>query len=113
MPLSKVDFERMVLSEGRPVNLLRRGTPDVVVSNILAKVRRARNSPETDDLTGGMVEDVYMIICTTVEMVAAGFSMPPENADRFQFDGEYHLVKAVYPLWLSQTLVGYRIQVQG
>ena len=113
MPQSKLDFDRVIATEGRPVTLLRRGSPDITVSNILAKVRRARNSPETDELSGGMVEDLYMVICSTVEMVAAGFSEPPVNTDRIQFDGEYHLIRAVYPLYLATVLVGYRIQVQG
>ena len=113
MPLSKVAFERIVLQEGRPVTLLRRGTPDVTVTDIIAKVTRARNSPEIDDISGGMVEDTYMITCTTIEMVAAGFSSPPITTDRIQFDGEYHLIRAVYPLYLATTLVGYKIQVKG
>jgi len=113
MPLSKVDFERMVQQEGRPVTLLRRGTPDITVPNILAKVSRSRKSPETDELSGGMLEDVYILTCTTKELVAAGFPGNPENTDRMYFDEEYHLVKTVYPLYLAQTLVGYKIQVQG
>ena len=112
MPLNKTDFERMVLAEGRPINLLRRGTPDVTVSNIYAKVRRARNDPVTEDVSGGMIEDEYMVVCTTKELVAAGFG-DPKSSDRLQFDGEYHLVDAVYHLYLATELVGYRLRVQG
>jgi len=113
MPMSKVDFERMVFLQGRPVNLLRKGSPDVTVSDIVARVKRGRNSPEIDDISGGMVEDVYMVICTTVEMAAAGFPEPPVNTDRLQFDGEFHLIEAVYELYLGTERVGYRIKVQG
>jgi len=113
MPLSKVDFDRMIAQEGRDVDLLRKGTPDVTVTGIKAKVRRARNAPESDELSGGMVENVYVLICSTVEMVTASFSGDPVEGDRFLFDGEYHMVRAVYPLYLATVLVGYRIQVQG
>ena len=112
MPLSKIDFERMVQAEGRPITLLRRGTPDVTVSNIKAKVRRARNDPVTEDLSGGMVEDEFMVVCTTTEMVAAGAGHPT-STDRLEFDGEYHLIDAVYHLYLATELVGYRMRVQG
>jgi len=112
MPLAKADFERMVLAEGRPINLLRRGSPDVTVSNIMAKVRRARNDPVTEDISGGMVEDEFMIVCTTLEFVAASFGAPT-STDRLQFDGEYHLIEAVYYLYLATELVGYRMRVQG
>ena len=112
MPLSKVDFERMIVAEGRPITLLRRGTPDVTVTDILAKVRRARNDPVTEDVSGGMVEDEFMVICATTEMVAASFG-DPKSTDRLQFDGEYHLIDAVYHLYLATELVGYRMRVQG
>ena len=112
MPLNKRDFDRIIAKEGRSVVLFRKGTPDRSVT-IKAKTRQVRNSPETADLGGGMLEEVIMVICSTVEMVAASFPSPPVNTDRVQFDGEYHLIKVVYPLYLATVLVGYRIQVQG
>ena len=113
MPLSKASFERMVLQEGRPVTLVRRGPPYYEVTDILAKVTRARNSPEIDDISGGMVEDTFMITCTTQELTAAAFPLPPVTTDRVQFDEEYHLIRAVYPLYLATVLVGYKLQVKG
>ena len=112
MPLSKVDFERMVLKEGRSVTLLRRGSPDITVADIKAKIRRARNDPVNEELTGGMVEDEFMVICTTKELSAASFG-DPKSTDRLQFDGEYHLIDAVYHLYRATELVGYRMRVQG
>lgn len=112
MPLSKVDFERMVQAEGRPVTLLRRGSPDITVSDIKAKIRRARNDPVNEELSGGMVEDEFMVVCTTVELAAVSFG-DPRSSDRLQFDGEYHLIDAVYHLYLATELVGYRMRVQG
>ena len=112
MPLNKADFERMVLGEGRPITLLRRGSPDITVTDIKAKVRRARNDPVTEDISGGMVEDEFMVVCTTVELVAANFG-DPKSTDRLLFDGEYHLIEAVYHLYLATELAGYRIRVQG
>jgi hypothetical protein len=53
-----------------------------------------------------------MIVCTTVELTAASFGAP-KSADRLLFDGEYHLVEAVYHLYLATELTGYRMRVQG
>ena len=113
MPLSKVDFERMEQQEGRPITLLRRGTPDIIVPNIQAKDTRAQNSPSVENISGGMVEDMFMITCTTIEMELAGFPVPPVVTDRLLFDGEYHNVTAVYMLYLATVLAGYKIQVMG
>lgn len=113
MSLLKADFERIVLKEGRPIVLVRRGPPHFEVSNIIAKVTRARNSPQIDDISGGMVEDTYMITCTTLELAATDIPLPPVITDRIKFDEEYHLIRAVYPLYLAMVLVGYKIQVKG
>ena len=112
MPRNKADFERIVQAEGRTITLLRRGSPDITVSDIKAKVRRARNDPVNEELSGGMVEDEFMVVCTTLEFVAAGFG-DPKSTDRLQFDGEYHLIDAVYHLYLATELAGYRMRVQG
>lgn len=107
--MNKVDFERLINLQGRNTTFSHQGGASVVV---LAHVRRARNSPEFDNISGGMVENTFMVICSVKEMDAATWGSPV-GGDRVQFDGEWHLVNAVYPLFISQVLVGYRIQVQG
>ena len=110
MPLNKVDFERLVLNEGRATQFVSQAAPGTPV-DVIAKITRARRSPETDDLAGGMMEDVYILTTTNKEFAAA--AVTPLTADRMLFDGEYHLIKATYPLYLQQVLVGYKLQVQG
>lgn len=107
--LSKAAYEAIIERQGRIVSFIR-GASTV---NVRAHVRRSRNDPPTTDLTGGMVEDGYMVICSNKEMVANAWPFPPYTGDRILFDGEYHMVRAVYPLFLSDDLVGYRVQVSG
>ena len=112
MPLSRLDFERMIEKQGRQITLTRLGSPNITAT-LKAHVRRGRNAPSSDMLTGGMVEDVAMVICSTKELSGVGWDGPPQPPDRIQFDGEQHLVRTTYKLYISEVLVGYRIQVQG
>lgn len=112
MPLNRADFERIIEKQGRTITLTRLGTPNVTVT-LKANIRRGRNAPSSDTLTGGMIEDIAMVICSTKELTAKGWQGAPQPPDRIQFDGEQHLVRTTYKLYISEELVGYRIQVQG
>lgn len=109
MSLSKESFEAIIEREGRTIQFDRQGSS----VSVKAKVKRSRNDPASSNLTAGMIEEGFIVTCSNKEMAGGGWPYPPRTGDRVIFDGEYHMVRTVYILYLAETLVGYRVQVSG
>lgn len=108
MAAGRDTWAKLIQRHGRSANLIRLGSPDVSVS-----VKMMRRYAEEDKLEHEISQQDAWFVVEYTELVATGFSVPPQKNDRVQIDGQYFTVNLCEPKATHGELVGYQLRCTG
>lgn len=109
MPLTRDGFDRLISKQGRRVKISRAEEEAYTI----AVVVRGRWAMRVEPLAQVTTEDIATVIMPVTDLRSQQWPLPPKKHDEITFDDGYHVVYTVYPLYIGEELIGFRMEVSG